>query len=269
MTNGKWSFSKGFLQVSGNIKFSSSAPTADAARPPGSWSHARLDRLGLVSTIDWSIVASLALLIVLGFGLRFSQLSAIGFAEDEMNKLDAIHAYQRGNFAVNSEHPMVMKLLMWASLRGFPAVSEEAAIRLPNVLIGALTVIPLFLLTAAFFDRWHALLAAAFWAAGINAITHNRIGKDVVRFLLLPARKTDLSRRYGWASAPLCGECRLVWFNDRLEILSSLSRTKYALPSQLSRSQGSWQGARWTHSGVVLSHDCRCLFGRQSGGVTA
>lgn len=38
--------------------------------------------------------------------------------------------------------------------------------------------IPLFLLTLAFFDRWTALLAAAFWAFGINAITHNRIGKE-------------------------------------------------------------------------------------------
>src|ERR1051325_11016755 len=73
---------------------------------------------------------------------------------------------------------MLMKLLMWASLRGIPAGSEEAALRLPNALIGALTVIPLFLLTLAFFDRWHALLAAAFWAVGINAITHNRIGKE-------------------------------------------------------------------------------------------
>lgn len=32
----------------------------------------------------------LALLIVLGFGLRMTQLGAIGFAEDEVNKLDAI-----------------------------------------------------------------------------------------------------------------------------------------------------------------------------------
>src|SRR4029434_2648594 len=35
-----------------------------------------------------------------------------------------------------------------------------------------------FLLTTAFFDRWTGLLAAAFWAFGINAITHNRIGKE-------------------------------------------------------------------------------------------
>jgi hypothetical protein len=133
---------------------------------------------GLVRTLDWTIVGTLALLVVLGFGLRITQLGAVGFAEDEMNKLDAVHAYERGDFSANSEHPMVMKLLMWASLRGVPANTEEAALRFPNALIGALTVIPLFLLTLAFFDRRHALLAASFWAVGINAITHNRIGKE-------------------------------------------------------------------------------------------
>jgi 4-amino-4-deoxy-L-arabinose transferase-like glycosyltransferase len=50
--------------------------------------------------------------------------------------------------------------------------------RLPNAIVGALTIIPLFLLTAAFFDRWTGLLAAAFWTVGINAITYNRVGKE-------------------------------------------------------------------------------------------
>ena len=153
-----------------NLNLDSSAPHAISVP--------RADRLGLVTTLDWTIVATLTLLILLGFGLRVTQLDAIGFAEDEMNKLEAIHAYERGDFAANSEHPMVMKLLMWASLRGAPVDSEEAALRLPNALIGAFTVIPLFLLTAAFFDQRTALLAAAFWAVGINAITHNRIGKE-------------------------------------------------------------------------------------------
>ena len=45
-------------------------------------------------------------------------------------------------------------------------------------MFGALTVIPLFLLTAAFFDRWTGLLAAGFWAVGVNAISINRIGKE-------------------------------------------------------------------------------------------
>ena len=153
----------------------------------------------------------LSLLVILGFGLRFTQLSAIGFAEDEMNKLDAVHSYERGDFSANAEHPMVMKMLMWASLRAGAGDSEEAALRLPNVLIGALTVIPLFLLTAALFDRWHALLAAAFWAFGINAITQNRIGKEdtlLVFFMLFaffffvrakqipPSDKLQRARRY-------------------------------------------------------------------------
>ena len=190
--------------MAGNLKISS-APLVNTA------GRLRADRLGLVRTLDWTIIGSLSLLVVLGFSLRFTQLGAIGFAEDEMNKLDAVHAYERGDFAANSEHPMVMKVLMWASLRGVPADSEEAALRLPNVLIGALTVIPLFLLTAALFDKWHALLAAAFWAVGINAITHNRIGKEdsfLVFFMLFafffflrakqisPSDKQTRSRNY-------------------------------------------------------------------------
>jgi len=156
--------------VAENLKLDSSAAPAIG--------FPRIDRLGLITTLDWAVIGTLVLLIVIGFGLRVSRLSAMGFAEDEMNKLDAIHAYERGDFSANSEHPMLMKLLMWASLRAVPMDSEEAALRLPNALVGALTVIPLFLLTAAFFDRWTALLAAAFWALGINAITHNRIGKE-------------------------------------------------------------------------------------------
>jgi 4-amino-4-deoxy-L-arabinose transferase-like glycosyltransferase len=58
----------------------------------------------------------------------------------------------------------------------------------------------LFLLTAAFFDRCTGLIAAAFWAGGINAITFNRIGKEdtlLVFFMLfafyfyLRAKQTD------------------------------------------------------------------------------
>lgn len=162
----------GRLEVAGNLKFRALAPLVTAS---STW---RIERPGLVRTLDWTIIGSLAFLVVLGFGLRFTQLSAIGFAEDEMNKLNAVHSYERGDFSANAEHPMVMKLLMWASLRHFSPGSEEAALRLPNVLVGALTVIPLFLLTAAFFDRRHALFAATFWATGINAITHNRIGKE-------------------------------------------------------------------------------------------
>ena len=96
------------------------------------------------------MVGTLALFIVLGFGLRASNLSAIGFAEDEMNKLDAVRSYERGDISANAEHPMLMKALMFGSLKAAEAwhritgspVTNEFALRLPNVIIGALTVIP-------------------------------------------------------------------------------------------------------------------------------
>jgi hypothetical protein len=125
-------------------------------------------------------------MIVMGFGLRLAGLGRIGFAEDEINKLDAVRAYDRGDFTANAEHPMLLKALIDTSMRGARAwnsfagqgISEEAALRFPNVLFGALTAIPLFLLTAALFDRPTALWAAAFWSFGVNAITYNRIGKE-------------------------------------------------------------------------------------------
>src|SRR6185295_1672737 len=115
---------------------------------PGWWVTVRPDRLNLLNTLDWTIVGSLTLLVVLGFGFRLNQLNAIGFAEDEMNKLDAVHQYEQRNFAANAEHPMVMKFLVLLSLHAFPEVSEETALRLPNVIVGGLTAIPLFLLMA-------------------------------------------------------------------------------------------------------------------------
>ena len=195
--------------MAGNLKFSSSV--VDIEPRDGLWTTLRKDRLGMLASLEWTVVGTLALLVVLGFGLRLNQLGAIGFAEDEMNKLDAVHSYERGDFSANAEHPMVMKALMFVSTHLAPTNTEEVALRLPNVLFGALTVIPLFLLTAAFFDRWTGLLAAAFWAFGINAITHNRIGKEdtlLVFFMLFafyfflrakqtsPAHTSTRARKY-------------------------------------------------------------------------
>ncbi len=173
--------------MAGRIKFSSPAPAVEIQPPKSAWPAVHLDRTaGWLASVEWSVVGTLAILIVFGFGLRVSGLSAIGFAEDEMNKLNAVRSYERGDISANAEHPMLMKALMFGSLKASEAwqeltgssVTNEFALRLPNVIIGALTVIPLFLLTTVYFDRWTGLLAAGFWAFGINAITLNRIGKE-------------------------------------------------------------------------------------------
>ncbi|HMF57827.1 MAG TPA: glycosyltransferase family 39 protein [Pyrinomonadaceae bacterium] len=140
----------------------------------------------IVSERDRALLLTLFFLVMMGLGLRLSDLSEVGFAEDEVNKVEAVRAYSLGDISPNAEHPMLMKLLMLASVsaahewnaRSNTDISEEAAMRFPNALVGALTVIPIFLMTGALFDRRTALLAASLWAFGINAITYNRIAKE-------------------------------------------------------------------------------------------
>ena len=173
--------------MSGHLKGTSAALT-DVASEKSSWDAHPVRKQNHILALEWSVIGTLAIFIILGFGLRVSKLDALGFAEDEINKLEAVRSYQRGDITANAEHPMLMKALMLVSLTaaghfsdpGQPAgrLSDEFALRLPNAIVGALTVIPLFLLTAAFFDRWTALLAAGFWTFGVNAIAMNRIGKE-------------------------------------------------------------------------------------------
>src|SRR5258706_16447846 len=96
------------------------------------------------TALSWekSTVIVIGLMIVIGFGLRLSGLGRIGFAEDEINKLDAVRAYDRGDFTANAEHPMLMKAMIEVSMRAARAwgsmtgqtITEEAALRFPNAL---------------------------------------------------------------------------------------------------------------------------------------
>jgi hypothetical protein len=127
-------------------------------------------------------------LTLVGLSLRVHGIAELGFAEDEINKLEAVRAYAHGDITPNAEHPMLMKTLIFVSLTASQKwnatagaarqISEEAAVRFPNVLFGALTIFPLYLLTAAFFDKRTALIAALLWTFGVNAITYNRIAKE-------------------------------------------------------------------------------------------
>jgi hypothetical protein len=139
------------------------------------------------------VVVVLLLLAAVGFGLRLWGIAQVGLAEDEINKLEAVRAYERGDFTENAEHPMLMKALIYASVRAADAwnaraaegdrlrrldLGDEAAVRLPNILFGTLTVFPIFLLTTVFFGRRTGLVAAALWATGVGAVTYNRVAKE-------------------------------------------------------------------------------------------
>jgi hypothetical protein len=143
---------------------------------------------GLAEELDRYAVLLLVMLVAAGFALRVGGIGRVGLAEDEINKLEAVRAYERGDFTQNAEHPMVMKALIFVSVEASRAwnayappdlmVSDEAALRFPNVIFGSLTVFPIFMLTAAFFGRRTGLVAAALWATGLGAVTYNRVAKE-------------------------------------------------------------------------------------------
>jgi 4-amino-4-deoxy-L-arabinose transferase-like glycosyltransferase len=136
------------------------------------------------------------ILLTLGaFGLRIYRVGAIGLAEDEAGKWLAIQQYRQGHFAaVNSEHPMLMKLLAWGSLAAggrwnqwagehrWPQARAETWLRLPNLFFGAATTLALYLLGRQMLEPVGAGAAAIFWAVSPLSIALNRVLKEETLF---------------------------------------------------------------------------------------
>jgi dolichyl-phosphate-mannose--protein O-mannosyl transferase len=111
--------------------------------------------------LERHVTAALLLIVILGFGLRVRGLDRVGFNEDEVQKVNAARAYLRGDFSHNLEHPMLMKSMIAVSLAAadcwnsglgrYHQVSDEIAVRLPNVVFGALTAIVIFGIAREFF----------------------------------------------------------------------------------------------------------------------
>src|SRR5271155_1680527 len=102
-------------------------------------------------SVDWHLSVAIALLLTLGaFAVRIHDVGFNSLSEDETAKWAAVQEYRHGHFVgVNSEHPMMLKVLAWvsltagarwnhlASLHSCPTLSPEGWLRFPNVLFGA------------------------------------------------------------------------------------------------------------------------------------
>ncbi|HEX8173787.1 MAG TPA: glycosyltransferase family 39 protein [Pyrinomonadaceae bacterium] len=151
-----------------------------------------------------ALIILLALFVLTGLWLRGSGLGTEALSEDELNKLEAVADYRaNGLTAANGEHPFLMKALQTVSIiaaekwnasslvASRPAglgISTEAALRIPSIIFGSLTVILLYLFTLELFGGEVALIAAALWAFDPSAIGFNRIAKEdtfVLFFFLL------------------------------------------------------------------------------------
>lgn len=128
------------------------------------------------------------LLTLAAFAVRAWHAGSYSLSEDEAAKWEAIQQYRQGHFAgVNAEHPMLMKLLAWGSLSAAeqwnkhhaqPVISPEAALRLPNVVLGAATTFAIYLLARVLLGSVGALSAAFFWAFMPLPIALNRLLKE-------------------------------------------------------------------------------------------
>ena len=152
----------------------------------------------------------LAFIVLTGLGLRLDGLSAYGFSEDEVAKLQAIDAYRRGDYSANAEHPMLMKLAMWGSLdvaeawnRRMPrsvAIAQESALRLPNAIAGAATTLAVYGAGSLLLGPATAILAAFLVAVDPTIISINRIGKEdtlLMLFFLLAVWCYERAKRIG------------------------------------------------------------------------
>ena len=189
---------------------------------------------GVLSGSRTLVLVALTVLIIAGFGFRVSGLSAEGLSEDELNKLNTVAEWRtQGLTGSNGEHPMLMKALQTASVivvdqwnnssfvASHPAeyVQPETALRLPGVILGALSALLIYLIAAELFGAEVALIAAALWTFDPNAIGFNRIAKEdtfLLFFFLLAnvfwlrgqrvAESTDRNPSpYYWATAAAYG----------------------------------------------------------------
>lgn len=182
------------------------------------------------------LIALVAVLTILGLGLRIHALSSEGLSEDEYNKLSAVADYRaHGLTTANGEHPLLMKAVLTVSVvaaekwnawlhsagqdSGFH-IPVETALRLPGVIVGGLTSVLIYLVAASLFGAEAGLIAAALWACDPIAIGFNRIAKEdtfLVFFFLLAnvfwlksqrIAETEPERRphpFYWATAAAYG----------------------------------------------------------------
>ena len=131
------------------------------------------------------------LLTVLAFSVRVYRVDFNSLSEDEVAKWAAIQEYRHGHFAgVNSEHPMLPKVLAWASLtagerwgrvaaaHGWLSLNPEGWLRLPNVLFGAATTAILFFFCRRMMGVAGSFAASLFWAIAPLPVALNRLTKE-------------------------------------------------------------------------------------------
>jgi Dolichyl-phosphate-mannose-protein mannosyltransferase len=142
--------------------------------------------------VNWRLDLAIALLLALGaLAVRINNVGFNSLSEDETAKWSAVQQYRQGHFVgVNAEHPMMLKVLAWASLtvgerwnhmtspHSWPTTSPEGWLRFPNVLLGAATAAILFLFCRRLMGVVGSFTVGFCWVVSPLAIALNRLAKE-------------------------------------------------------------------------------------------
>jgi len=209
---------------------SAAIPTVTAGLRPDLFSQ-----IGTRSLSRALLATMLSMFVLAGLGFRVAGLGKEALSEDELNKHTAVTDYRaRGLTSANSEHPFLMKAALtvsvviterWNATALVGAHPElnipvETALRLPGVVLGALSAVLVFFIATELFGLEVGLISAALWSFDPLSIGFNRIAKEdtfLVFFFLLanvfwlrgqraaesqPDRSSD---RFYWAAAAAFG----------------------------------------------------------------
>ena len=186
-------------------------------------------------------LAIVLLLTLLAFAVRLYRVDFNSLSEDESAKWAAIQEYRHGHFAgVNSEHPMLPKVLAWASLatgerwsrvaaaHGWPSLKPEGWLRMPNVLFGAAAAAVLFLFCRRMMGLVGSFAASFFWAVAPLPVALNRLTKEETPLTFFTLLACYFYCRAQQAMRTRCAamvrpECHRFWSGFGLAVHSSPS----------------------------------------------
>ncbi|GEJ58119.1 glycosyltransferase family 39 protein [Anaeromyxobacter diazotrophicus] len=130
----------------------------------------------------WAGLVTLGLIVTVGLWFRLRGLAAEGFADDEVHTWLIAHNYLRFDFLADElEHPILSKGLVAIAIALLPKrLDPELVTRLPNALLGGLTLWAIADLGRTLFGRYAGLLAAALAACSTTFIGYQRVAREDV-----------------------------------------------------------------------------------------
>jgi 4-amino-4-deoxy-L-arabinose transferase-like glycosyltransferase len=115
-------------------------------------------------------------IFVLALLLRLAIIGNYGLSDDEVLKALAAQSYLELDFSANASHPSLMKIAITFSV--LLLGESEFSVRLPNALVSALTVYPIFLLGRKLYNAYIGCLSSLIWAIHLPAIAFATTAKE-------------------------------------------------------------------------------------------